>query len=276
MNHYEVLGIKKNATQAEIREAYKKLIKKYHPDLYQGDKTFAEKKSQSINVAYDILSDSEKRKQYDEEITPNTNYYNYSNINNNKYNSGSSNDSINYNYNKNYYNTQSASYTSDYSYDKYTNNNSRTYSTYDDFYQRRYSNYHRSKIPYSNYTNYDNKKSIFESFFKTGKQQIFAIMAVLLIYLGVLLSNLNQYTSNHNDSIINEKNNNYKNSNYSNTQNSTNNYYIDYEDFDINDYYTDEELLEIYKKHYSTMFNSFDEFKELFSEYLYFYLYNNK
>ena len=37
MNHYEVLGIKKNATQAEIREAYKKLIKKYHPDLYQGE-----------------------------------------------------------------------------------------------------------------------------------------------------------------------------------------------------------------------------------------------
>lgn len=44
MTHYEKLGIKQNATQEEIKEAYKALIKKYHPDVYQGDKSYAEKR----------------------------------------------------------------------------------------------------------------------------------------------------------------------------------------------------------------------------------------
>ena len=43
MNHYEVLGIKKTATTSEIKEAYKELVKKYHPDIYPGDKSYAEK-----------------------------------------------------------------------------------------------------------------------------------------------------------------------------------------------------------------------------------------
>ena len=38
MNHYEVLGINKNASPEEIRDAYKKLVKKYHPDIYPGEK----------------------------------------------------------------------------------------------------------------------------------------------------------------------------------------------------------------------------------------------
>ncbi len=55
MNYYEILYLSKNATQTEIKRSYKKLVKKYHPDLYSGDKTFAEQKIKQINEAYDIL-----------------------------------------------------------------------------------------------------------------------------------------------------------------------------------------------------------------------------
>ena len=51
MTHYEILGIRKTATSEEIKNAYKQLVKKYHPDVYPGDKTFAEKKTQEINEA---------------------------------------------------------------------------------------------------------------------------------------------------------------------------------------------------------------------------------
>ena len=43
MTHYEKLGLSKKATEKEIKDAYKALVKKYHPDVYQGDKTYAEK-----------------------------------------------------------------------------------------------------------------------------------------------------------------------------------------------------------------------------------------
>ena len=75
MNYYDILGIKKTATQEEIKTAYKHLVKKYHPDIYKGDKTFAEKKTAEINVAYETLSNEQLRKEYDDEITPKTNYY---------------------------------------------------------------------------------------------------------------------------------------------------------------------------------------------------------
>ena len=79
MNYYEILGVSKTASYEEIKNYYKTLVKKYHPDLYQGDKTFAEKKTQEINVAYDILSDSNKRAEYDLELNPpdDINTYNY-------------------------------------------------------------------------------------------------------------------------------------------------------------------------------------------------------
>ena len=258
MNHYEILGLKKNATQNEIRDAYKKLIKKYHPDLYQGDKTFAEKKTQSINVAYEILSDTEKRKKYDEEITPKISIYEYGSTN--SYNSE------NYNYNRNYSNSKNSTSTSAYSYENYKKNNASQYSHYDDFYQRRYSNYHRSKTPTSNYTNYSNKKSFFESIFKTSKQQIVAIIIIFLIYFATLFSNINDFTSNYKD------NSKYETSDYK-VSNNTKNHQLEFEDFDINDYYTDEELLEVYEKKYSYMFDSFEEFKEAFSRYVYVYLF---
>ena len=64
-DYYEVLGIGKNATDAEIKSAYRKLAKKYHPDLKPGDKT-AEEKFKEVNEANDVLSDPEKRKRYDQ------------------------------------------------------------------------------------------------------------------------------------------------------------------------------------------------------------------
>ena len=50
-NYYKILDVKKDATQEEIKISYKNLMKKYHPDLYQGDKTYAEKKAKEINGA---------------------------------------------------------------------------------------------------------------------------------------------------------------------------------------------------------------------------------
>ena len=64
-DYYEVLGVGKNASDAEIKSAYRKLAKKYHPDLNPGDKT-AEEKFKEINEANDVLSDPEKRKRYDQ------------------------------------------------------------------------------------------------------------------------------------------------------------------------------------------------------------------
>jgi len=68
LNFYEVLNVKTNATEKEIKKAYRLLAKKYHPDTYSGDKTFAQKKMQEINIAYDTLSDFRMRSSYDEKI----------------------------------------------------------------------------------------------------------------------------------------------------------------------------------------------------------------
>ena len=64
-DYYEVLGIGKNATDAEIKSAYRKLAKKYHPDLNPGDKE-AEEKFKEVNEANDVLSDPQTRQRYDQ------------------------------------------------------------------------------------------------------------------------------------------------------------------------------------------------------------------
>jgi len=65
IDYYQVLGVNKNATEEEIKKAYRKLARKYHPDLNPNDKE-ANKKFQQINEANEVLSDPEKRKKYDQ------------------------------------------------------------------------------------------------------------------------------------------------------------------------------------------------------------------
>ena len=63
-DYYKILGVDKNATDAEIKKEYRKLAKKYHPDVNQNNEA-ASNKFKEINEAYEVLSDKEKRKQYD-------------------------------------------------------------------------------------------------------------------------------------------------------------------------------------------------------------------
>ena len=64
-DYYEILGIKKDATEAEIKKAYRKLALKWHPDKNPNNREEAEEKFKKINEAYSVLSDKNKRNQYD-------------------------------------------------------------------------------------------------------------------------------------------------------------------------------------------------------------------
>lgn len=65
-DYYEVLGVNKNATDEELKKAYRRLAKKYHPDANPNNKEEAEKKFKEVNEAYENLSDPQKRKMYDQ------------------------------------------------------------------------------------------------------------------------------------------------------------------------------------------------------------------
>ena len=64
-DYYSILGISRNASEREIKQAYRKLARQYHPDVNSGDKS-AEAKFKQINEAYEVLSDKEKRRKYDQ------------------------------------------------------------------------------------------------------------------------------------------------------------------------------------------------------------------
>ena len=66
-NYYEILGVSKTASEDEIKSAYRKLAKQYHPDLHPGDKEAAEK-FKEVNEANEVLSDKQKRAAYDYEL----------------------------------------------------------------------------------------------------------------------------------------------------------------------------------------------------------------
>src|SRR3989337_3593682 len=63
-DYYEIIGVKRDASQEDIKKAFRKLARKYHPDLNPGDKS-SEHKFKEINEAYSVLSDPKKREEYD-------------------------------------------------------------------------------------------------------------------------------------------------------------------------------------------------------------------
>ena len=64
-DYYNLLGVSRDASEQELKRAYKKLAMKYHPDRNQGDKN-AEKKFKEVSEAYEVLSDQNKRQAYDQ------------------------------------------------------------------------------------------------------------------------------------------------------------------------------------------------------------------
>ena len=64
-DYYEVLGVDKSASEDEIKRAYKKMARKYHPDLNPDNKE-AEEKFKEVNEAYEVLSDANKKARYDQ------------------------------------------------------------------------------------------------------------------------------------------------------------------------------------------------------------------
>src|SRR2546421_9523265 len=68
-DYYKALGVGKNASAEEIKKAYRKLARRYHPDRNPGDKV-AEERFKEVSQAHDVLGDPEKRKQYDSGTGP--------------------------------------------------------------------------------------------------------------------------------------------------------------------------------------------------------------
>src|SRR5580692_8868757 len=64
-DYYETLGVSRDAKEDEIRKTYRKLARKYHPDLNPGDKA-SEERFKKVQEAYDVLSDAKKRQVYDQ------------------------------------------------------------------------------------------------------------------------------------------------------------------------------------------------------------------
>ncbi|MCK5181355.1 MAG: J domain-containing protein, partial [Dehalococcoidia bacterium] len=64
-DYYQILGVSRKASEKEIKQAYRRLARKHHPDINPGDKS-AEAKFKEINAAYEVLSNPEKRKKYDQ------------------------------------------------------------------------------------------------------------------------------------------------------------------------------------------------------------------
>ena len=64
-NFYEVLQVRSNATQMQIKKAYISLITKYHPDVYRGDKEYAQRYAALLTEAYSVLKDESRRREYD-------------------------------------------------------------------------------------------------------------------------------------------------------------------------------------------------------------------
>ncbi|HUW95512.1 MAG TPA: DnaJ domain-containing protein, partial [Anaerolineae bacterium] len=64
-DYYKILGVDRKASEKEIKKAYRKMARQYHPDLNPGDKA-AEERFKEINEAHEVLSDADKRKKYNQ------------------------------------------------------------------------------------------------------------------------------------------------------------------------------------------------------------------
>ena len=301
MTHYEILGVKKTASNEEIKDAYKKLVKKFHPDVYTGDKTLAEKKIKEINEAYDILSNPDLKKEYDEKINPQNTGYSPNNYSSYTYSSP--------NYNSSYYSHKTTTSKrnaqargSKYSYENYkrTYNNSTNYGSYD--YQKRYTNYHRSKTPNSNYaqnntTNKYTEKVVDTIFNFSNSTKVGVLFLIIIMFIIFFIINIMQITSlfGGGSSMISSSTstsskasyNNKTKTNTSTTKNNsqTRNPYLNetktpsttngrsdipsLEDFDINEYFSDSEIMQAYTAYGYTSYSSFDTFKEALKEAFY-------
>lgn len=98
-DYYEILGVDKTSTQDQIKKAYRKLAKKYHPDANPGDKK-AEEKFKEANEANEVLSDPEKRKKYDQ-FGQNYNFSNGTDFDPSQYGFGGNNGNVRYEYRTN-------------------------------------------------------------------------------------------------------------------------------------------------------------------------------
>lgn len=70
-DYYKILGVPRDASDKEIKRAYRKMAIEFHPDKWQGDKAEGEKKMAEINQAYEVLSNSELRQRFDNGDDPN-------------------------------------------------------------------------------------------------------------------------------------------------------------------------------------------------------------
>ena len=64
-NYYDILRVRHTATQEQIKDAFIELVSKYHPDIYSGDKNYAQEYTALLTEAYSVLKDPDKRKDYD-------------------------------------------------------------------------------------------------------------------------------------------------------------------------------------------------------------------
>lgn len=163
MNYYDILGISNTATNSEIKKAYKTLVKKYHPDVFEGDKSVADSKIKQLNEAYEVLSNVDERAKYDESLLA------VSDESSNSSNDYSNSQATNYDVNKKYDDLYKYDY-----YKKYTTN----------YYGVSRDDLHKEKSK----TFYQNRKVQDSDFFMGSRTKfVFLISILLVIFLVILL-----------------------------------------------------------------------------------------
>ena len=260
MTYYDILGVKRTASSGEIKNAYKKLIKKYHPDIYNGDKEFAEKKAKEINIAYDTLSDETKRKEYDAEVFPvyTPSSYNYTPP---KYDTPPSGENY-----RRYYE------------EKYNQERQKEYNYYDYAYRTTKktttkNNYYADKVNQTVNKYQEKASNTIVKFIQRNKA--IGITLIILMYVTIIYFSFTRaraiFSGIQSDSSL------LPGARTSPKQNVTNSTIIDpsinnplYINgvFNINALYSDAELRALYEKQFKNIFPTFAEFKKNYSAFI--------